>query len=149
MTHSKRINGLHIQWSGYLYIYHLSLGQWPDLKAIHSNTTDWWYRLPIWVERSKDTYLWSPSSFFTIIYSGTIISFLPLSCIYSFFLHLHFYCACWLSVCDWHSISQYLKSSVSFDNYRQLWWWRRWFRTMDHRKNGEFKSLRKYWKGWG
>ena len=93
----------------WLLIYRLSSGQWPDLKAVHSTYHRLTDRLPTWVEQSKDTCSWSTSSFPTIIYSGSIISFLSCSIIFVFplptYIHLHLYGACWLSVCDWHSLN--------------------------------------------
>ena len=86
------------EWMKWLLIYRLSFGQWPDLKAVHSTYHRLTDKLPTWVEKSKDTCSWSTSSFPTIIYLGSIISFLSLS------LHLNkivdgLYFHCSLSVC--------------------------------------------------
>ena len=82
------------EWMKWILIYRLSSGKWPDLKAVHSTYHRLTDGLPIWVEQSKDTYSWSSSSFLTIIYLGFN---------HFFFFHLHN--ACWLSVCDWHSLN--------------------------------------------
>ena len=97
------------EWMKWLLIYRLSSGQWPDLKSVHSTYHRLTDGLPTWVEQSKDTCSWSTSSFPIIIYSGSIISFLFLSFIFFFplptYIHLHLFGACWLSVCDWHSLN--------------------------------------------
>ena len=78
-----------MKWIKWLLIYHLSSGQWPDLKAVHSTYHRRTDGLPTWVIQSKDTQLWSNSSFPTIIYLGSIIAFLLLCHSYSFFLCPH------------------------------------------------------------
>ena len=65
-------------------VYRLSSGQWPDLEAVHSTYHRLTAGLPTWVEQSKDTCSWSNSSFPTIVYSGSIISYLSLSFIFIF-----------------------------------------------------------------
>ena len=78
------------EWMKWLLIYRLSSGQWPDLKAVYSTYHRLTDGLPTWVEQSKDTYSWSTSSFPTIIYSGSIISFF-LCHSYSLFLCPHIF----------------------------------------------------------
>ena len=100
---------IELNWRGYLYI---AFHQFSDpiskrftVYTFHISTNG----LPTWVEQSKDTYSWSTSSFPTIIYSATFISFLTLSSIFFFplptYFHFHFYCACWVSVRNQHSLN--------------------------------------------
>ena len=91
----------------WLLIYRLSSGQWPNLKAVHSmlhiyhRLTD---GLPTWVEQSKDTCLWSTSSFPTIIYLGLnhFFSFFVIHILFSFtHIYSSSFIRCMLVVCMW------------------------------------------------
>ena len=64
-----------------VFIYRLSSGQWPDLKAVHSTYHRLTDGLSTWVQQSKDTCSWSISSFNTIFIRAQ--SFL--------FFHYHYY----------------------------------------------------------
>ena len=79
------------------------------LKVVHSTYHRPTSGLPTWLEQSKDTYSWSTSSFPAIIYLDTYISFLSLTSIFFLplqtYCHLHIYCACWVSVCNRHSLN--------------------------------------------
>ena len=92
----------------WLLIYRLSSGHGPDLIAIYSTYHRLSSELPTWVDQCKDTYSWSTSSLSTIIILfGIFHIFSFLSSIFFFplptYFHLYFYCACWVSVCNWRA----------------------------------------------
>ena len=125
----------------WILIYRLISG--PIYKRFTSNRRFTADELPTWVEQSQDLMLRSTVSFLIVTYSGTFLSFiLQLHFSLPTFIPRHLRFACWVSVCNWHSLkTNYMYYGTTFGGVPR-WQWLKWRNPNDYHKQNHISTTR-------